>query len=106
MDSQNTVILRLMVGLWSSRPDYRLIYGLGQLNVPTTILTLVEVMKDKKPLCEIDESNIWFSMVGGAKVRKCAFNEHLIESLITGDWIYSRDRLMYPRTFKEIEGLL
>ena len=108
VNGQNTVILQSN-GRIMEVPDLNIdltSYGLGQLNVSTTIMTLVEVMKDKKPLCEIDESNIWFSIIGGAKVRKCAFNEHLIESLITGDWIYSRDRLMYPRTFKAIEGLL
>lgn len=81
-------------------------YGLSQVNVPTTVLTLGEVIKDKKPMCEIDESGIWFSIIGGAKVRRCAFNELLIESLLTGDWIYSRDRLMYPRTFQAIAELL
>ena len=81
-------------------------YGLGQLNVVTTVLSLEEVMKDKKPRCEIDESNFWFSINGGKKFRKCAFNEHLVESLLTGDWIYSRDRLTYPISFQEIEELL
>jgi len=108
VDDQKTVILQ-STGRIVQVPDLIInltSYGLSQVNVPTTVLTLAEVMKDKKPMCEIDESGIWFSIIGGAKVRKCAFNEHLIESLLSGDWIYSRDRLMYPRTFQAIEGLL
>jgi len=108
VDSQKTVILQSN-GRIVQIPDLIIdltSYGLSQVNVPTTVLTLAEVMKDKKPMCEIDESGIWFSIIGGAKIRKCAFNELLIESLLTGDWIYSRDRLMYPRTFQAIAELL
>ena len=108
LNSQNTVVL-LSNGRIVQVPDLIIglsSYGLGQLNVVTTVLSLEEVMKDKKPRCEIDESNFWFSTIGGKKIRKCAFNEHLVESLLTGDWIYSRDRLTYPMSFQEIEELL
>ena len=55
VDDQKTVILQstgrivqvpdLIIGLTS--------YGLSQVNVPTTVLTLAEVMKDKSPCAKL-----------------------------------------------------
>lgn len=108
VDDQKTVLLQSN-GRIVQIPDMIIdltSYALSQVNVPTTVLTLAEVTKDNEPMCEIDESGIWFSVISGAKIRKCAFNELLIESLRTGDWIYSRDRLMYPLSFEAIADLL
>jgi hypothetical protein len=81
-------------------------YALGQLGVPTTILTINRLYDDSGPVCLLDEVGNWYRMINGSRSRNCNFNQVLLQSLKSDGWQYTFDEKLTPISYHQIKDII
>ena len=81
-------------------------YALGQLGVPTTVLSVGRLFDDSGPVCLLDEVGNWYRMINGARSRNCNFTQVLLQSLKSDSWRYTFDEQLTPISYQQIRDIM
>ncbi len=107
-DNEKTVILLSSgeVHIISSLNTPLAKYALGQLGVPTTVLSVSRLFDESGPVCLLDEVGNWYRMINGARSRNCNFTQVLLQSFQSDSWRHTFDKQLTPISYQQIEDIM